>query len=287
MPPGSLSLYWESCRAGALAAASNYTAAVRSESPDWTDAAASQRSILETLIAVRPHAILIAPADPAELTPLLQQASGAGIAIGLIETRCETPDETPEETPYAVCVRTDDAEAGRLAARHLAAKITEGGGAATVVAADDPGSVSKDAFIAELGAVPKPVSVTELTLDFADEIAALRQANALLRAPAKIQGVFCVAERTSIALARAARRIGTTLPIVGYGRDFSLRQALRDGAIDALVVPDAFQVGYSALEAIAGPSQNAAARRIEIPPRLITRDNLDSQETRAFLDPAF
>ncbi len=283
MPPGSLSLYWESCRAGALAAASNYTAAVRSESPDWTDAAASQRSILETLIAVRPHAILVAPADPADLTPLLQQAFDAGIVIGLIETRCETPDEAP----YAVCVRTDDAEAGRLAARHLAAKITEGGGAAVVVAADGPGSVSKDAFIAELGAMPKPVSVTELTLDFADEIAALRQANALLRAPAKIQGVFCVVERTSIALARAARRIGKTLPIVGYGRDFSLRQALRDGAIDALVVPDAFQVGYSALEAIAGPSQNAAARRIEIPPRLITRDNLDSQETRAFLDPAF
>jgi ribose transport system substrate-binding protein len=278
MPPGTRSLYWESCRAGALAAADNHAAAVRWEFPDWSDAAASQRSILETLIAGQPHAILVAPADPAGLAPLLQQASDAGIAIGLIETPCETP--------YAVCVSSDDAEAGRLAARHLAAKITEGGGAAIVVAADEPGSVSKDAFIAELGVMPKPVSVTELILDFADEIAALRQADALLRAPAKIQGVFCVAERTSIALARAARRIGKTLPIVGYGRDFSLRQALRDGAIDALVVPDAFQVGYSALKAIAGPSQNAAATRIEIPPRLITRDNLDSQETRAFLDPS-
>jgi ribose transport system substrate-binding protein len=184
--PGSLSLYWESCHAGALAAADNQAAAVRWESPDWTDAAASQRSILETLIAGRPHAILIAPADPVELTPLLQQASDAGIAIGLTK-RAETPDETP----YAVCVRTDDAEAGRLAARHLSAKITEGGGAAIVAAAGAQRGVLEDAFSTELGAMPKPVSVAELSLDFADEIAALGQADALLRAPAKIQGVFC------------------------------------------------------------------------------------------------
>ncbi|MDA1313962.1 MAG: substrate-binding domain-containing protein [Acidobacteria bacterium] len=281
VPSGVPSLYWECCRAGALAAANNYAAVVRWESPSRPDPAASQRAILGALVAGQPDAIVICPADPADLAPLLQQASQSGIAVGLIDTPCETA--------YAVCVRSDIAEAGRLAARYLAAKIPEGGRAAIVVTAGDQSDLSEDALIDELGGMPKPVSVAERPLNFADEIAALRQADALLRASANIQGVFCAAERTSIALARASRGIGKTPPIVGYGSDFALQQALRDGAIDALVVPDAFQVGYSALEAIVGPSRDAptAGLDIEIPPRLITRDNLDSQETRAFLDAAF
>jgi ABC-type sugar transport system substrate-binding protein len=136
--------------------------------------------------------------------------------------------------------------------------------------------------------MPKPVGIAEQSLDFADEIAALNHADALLRPVANIQGVFCPEQRTSVALARAARRIGKTPPIVGYSVDFALRQALRDGAIDALVVPDAFQVGYAALRAIADSSQEMhAGLEIEILPRLITRDSLDSHETRAFLDPTF
>ncbi len=277
---GTPSLYWESCRAGVLAAAAeDYDILVRWESPDIAERAASRRAILETLIADQPDALLIRPADPADLAPLLKQASESGIAVGLIETPCETP--------YAVCVRTDAAEAGRLAAQHLVGGIGEGGSAAVVTAAGQSG-VGKDAFVAALGALPKPVAVAQWRLNFADELGALNRADALLRDSGRIQGVFCAGERVSIALARVARRVGKTPPIIGYGGGFTLQQALRDGAIEALVVPDGFQVGYSALEAIAGGAEEASAGlKIEIPPRLITRDNLDTQEIRTLLDPTF
>jgi ribose transport system substrate-binding protein len=279
VPSGTPSLYWESCRAGALAAAEDYEILVRWESPDIAEPAASQRSIVETLIADQPDGLLVCPVDPADLAPLLKRAFESGIAVGLIETPCETP--------YAVCVRTDAAEAGRLAAQHLASGIGEGGSAAVVSAAGQNG-LSKDAFVAALGAMPRPIRVSERRLDFSDEIAALNSAAALLRGSDRIQGIFCAGERATIALARVARRIGKTPPIVGYGSAFSLQQDLRESAIEALVVPDGFQVGYSALEAIIGTSEQAlAGPETEISPRLITRDNLDTQEIRAFLDPTF
>jgi ribose transport system substrate-binding protein len=260
---------------GAQAAAREAGSRLRFEGPQEFDPS-QQTPVVNAVAARRPDAVLIAPTDTQAMFAPIQQLASGGTEVVLVDTTLERPDMAVSQ------IASDNEEGGREAARTLL-RLTENEGPVLVIGVE-PGISTTDAR--ERGfreVVEQAEGVEYLGQEFSNnrpDRAAQIVTSTLARNP-ELKGIFATnlfaAEGAASGL-RQARRTGD-VQIVGFDAGPAQVQALRDGAVQALIAQRPAEIGRLGVEqALAALNGQPVRERIGTGFEVITRENLDEQQ---------
>jgi ribose transport system substrate-binding protein len=284
------SFYWQVVLAGARKAGQDLGVNVIELGADSESDINGQIGILAKTVASIPAAIVIAPAQFAALGRPIDNAAQKTRIIGI--------DSDADSSAFTSILRTDNLQAGRLAADILADAIKRS-------YADAEGDV---AIITSLSGV---ASLDQRARGFTDQIAAKYGAldivahkvgdgqattgfNIMMDLIAdypELRGVFVsdllMAKGAAQAVAeKKTNKGGDLINFVGFGSDDSLVPLLQDGTVAALVVQDPFRMGYDGIKtALAASKGEHVPTNVDTGAHIITKANINSARSQELLNP--
>lgn len=276
-------MFWQSVHAGANAAGRELGAEIL-----WNGAASEtdysrQIQIVDSMIARRVDGLAVAASDRTALNNSLARAAAAGIPVVVFDSGVDSDD-------YMTFVATDNYEAGKLAARKLAALV--GGKGKVAVVLHTPGSHSsmerERGFDEAMAAEFPAVTVVARQFGMSDRARAMAAAENIITAHPDLAGMFASAEPSSVgaALAVKSRGLSGKLRLVAFDAAEATIEDLKAGTVDALVAQDPFRIGYRAVQVLVERLNGSTPpRRIDLSARVVTRADLDAPEVRDLLFP--
>lgn len=276
-------MFWQSVHAGANAAGHELGAEIL-----WNGAASEtdysrQIQIVDSMIARRVDGLAVAASDRTALNNSLARAAAAGIPVVVFDSGVDSDD-------YMTFVATDNYEAGKVAARKLAALVGGKGKVAVVLHA--PGSHSsmerERGFDEAMAAEFPAVTVVARQFGMSDRARAMAAAENIITAHPDLAGMFASAEPSSVgaALAVKSRGLSGKLRLVAFDAAEATIEDLKAGTVDALVAQDPFRIGYRAVQVLVERLNGSTPpRRIDLSARVVTRADLDAPEVRDLLFP--
>jgi ribose transport system substrate-binding protein len=282
IPKGRAHLFWQSVHAGAVKA--------QQENPGYTiiwNGPASetdyegQVKIMDAAINQKVDAICLAPIDKKILVTLVQNANSVGIPVFIFDSPVDT------ET-YTAQITTDNLEGGRLAARRMGA-ILHGSGQIAEVAVQAGSASTMDrekGFEDTIKQEFPDIKIVDKQYGMADFAKSLKVSENMLTATPGLNGMFASNESSTVGAARALQNKGGKTKLVGFDSSPQLIEALRSGVIDSLVAQDPFDMGYkSMVAAVTKLKGGEPERSVQIPPVLVTRENMDTPGIKAKISP--
>jgi ribose transport system substrate-binding protein len=287
IPKGTTHEFWRSVHAGAVKASQELGVDIVWKGPLKEDDLKGQIDVVDNFVAQSVSGIVLAPLSDKGLHGSVRSAVQAGIPVVVFDSDLEGQDHTS-------FVATDNFAAGRMAGEELARRMGDTGN--VVVLRYQAGSAStahrEDGFLA---AIKEHANVhvssdnqyggatTETAFAMSENLLAAKKADA-----GGVQGIFAPNESTSFGMLLALRKAGLAgkVHFVGFDASDKLVQAVREGAIDALVLQNPFNIGYLAVKTMSLHLRGQAVdKRIDTGARLVTQDNLESPETRELIKP--
>jgi len=281
IPKGRAHVFWQSVHAGAIAA--------QRENPGysivWNGPASEtdfegQIKIVESAINQHVDAICLAPIDKKVLVSVVDRAAAQGIPVIIFDSPVDTDK-------FVAQVATDNYAGGQMGAARIA-EILRGKGRIAEVAVE-PGSAStmarEQGFEETLAKDSPGIKLVDKQYGMADFSQSLKVAENMLTAAPDMTGMFASNESSTVGALRAVKdKPGVKL--VGFDSSPQLVEALKNGAIDSLIVQDPFQMGYKSMVAAVTKLKGGTPERIQnIAPALVTHENMDSPEIRKKIDP--
>jgi ribose transport system substrate-binding protein len=265
---------------GAKQAARRRGAQVNVQGPTKWDAP-EQISVLNSVVAARPDAIMIAPVDDTALQAPLEQAKAQGIKVVLVDTTLRNPGLAVAQ------VTTDDQLAGETAAQET---IREAGGKGSVVTVNTQPGVSTVAARVrgfEQG-LRQASGIRYLGQQYSGDDAgkAASTVTATLAAHPDLSAVFTTNTLTGQGAAtgiKNARKTGK-IKLIGFDANPSGVQAVQDGTAQAQVVLKPLDIGSvgvdQAVNALAGKPVQKMTRTGSL---IANKGNLNSPDVQKYL----
>ncbi|MBL8240216.1 MAG: substrate-binding domain-containing protein [Bryobacterales bacterium] len=281
VPKGLAHLFWQSVHAGANKAAREHSIEVLWKGPASETDYNGQIQIVDAMINQRVDAICLAPIDKTVMLSVVERAAKEKIPVVIFDSGIDTES-------YAAMVATDNYAAGQLAAARMGEIL--GGKGEVVVVAVQPGGAStmarEQGFEDAIKKFPG-IQIKDKRYGMADFAKSLQVAENMLTAFPNVNGLFASNESSAVGAARALKgRKSSTVKMVGFDWSPTLLEDLRSGLIDSLVAQDPFQMGYrSMIAAVDKLDGKPVEKNQPLPPRLITKSNIDSPEVKAQLEP--
>lgn len=283
LPKGQAHIFWQTVHAGAAAAAAESGVDIKWNGPAVETDYTHQIAILDDFINRHVDGIELAPADKDAVVPAIHRARQAGIPLSVIDSGVSTED-------YVSFVATDNYGGGVLAARRLAEILHQHGDVAVIGVL--PGAAStlarEKGFRETLEKEFPHVKLVAFQYGMSDRARSLAVTEDILAAHPRLDGVFASNESSSIGAVQALkeRGLGGQVKMVGFDSSPSLIDDLRAGAIDSLVLQDPFQIGYQGLKTLLDQrAGRVPAKRIDLPPTLVTHQNLTDAKIDHLLNP--
>lgn len=282
VPKGSHHLFWQTVHAGAAKAGLEFGLEIEWQAPESEANLERQVDIVSSMINRRLSGIALAPIDKKALVPVVKRAAARGIPVAIFDSGLESED-------FVSYVATDNAGAGRLAARRMG-KVLNGNGTVAIVSFM-PGSAAtierEQAFQDELRLLFPAIRVVAFQYGMADWSKAELATESILEAHPKLLGIFADNESSSIGAMRALKKRGAQqVKLVAFDCSDELVAALKAGHVDSLVVQDPFRMGY---ETVRGLAQKLAGRQprtfVDSGVRLVVAEDLESPDVRELLFP--
>ncbi len=286
VPKGTTHEFWKSVHAGAVKASRELGVEIIWKGPLREDDLKDQIDVVQTFVAQGVSGIVLAPLSDKGLVGTVKQAAAAHVPVVVFDSDLAGGDSVS-------FVATDNEAAGKAAGEALAARVGKGN---VVMLRYQEGSAStanrEKGFLEAVAAHPDLKVVSSTQYGGATVETAERSSEDLLAslgsAPDAVQGVFTPNESTTFGMLRALQQpnLARKLHFVGFDASDKLVQAVRDGAIDGLVVQRPFEMGYRAVKTMV-----AHLRGQPVPPRidtgstLVGKDNLDTPEIQALVHP--
>jgi ribose transport system substrate-binding protein len=235
-----------------------------------------QKPILDSVVASKPDAILIAPTDVAAMQGPLAAAAGAGIKIVLVDTTTEDPS-------FAVSQVASDNVGGGAAAFDAIKGLVPGGGKVLVISVD-PGISTTDARVEGFQkAVADDGTFTDLGVQYShnDPATAASLVTSALQKDPDIVGIFATnlfaAQGAATGIEQAGKK--DAVKIVGFDAGPDQIQALKDGVVQALVAQQPGTIGVDGLnQAVLALNGEEATPKIQTGFSIITKDNVDTTQ---------
>jgi ribose transport system substrate-binding protein len=282
------SAFWQSVLNGARKAGQDLGVDIIELGTNSESDAEGQIGLLETVIASNPSAIVIAPARSDTVRKPIENAAKKTKIVGI--------DYDEESMAFASSLRTDNTQAGRLAADVLADAIKRTyadaeGDVAIITPLVDVGSIGqratgfKDQVAAKYGAL----DVVAHKIGDAQANTGFSTMMELISDYPELRGVFVadlvMAGGAAQALAgKNTNTNGDIINFVGFDADSALVQMLRDGTVAALVVQDPFRMGYEGVKTAHAASRNERVpTHVDTDASLITKANMNSPRSRELL----
>jgi ribose transport system substrate-binding protein len=234
-----------------------------------------QKPILDSIVASRPDALLVAPTDVQAMQQPLEQAAAAGIKVVLVDT-------TTNDPAYAVsAIASDNEGGGRAAFEAIKALRPEGG--KVMVMGTDPGISTTDARIKGFEeAVKSDSKFTYVGVQYShnDPATAAQLIGAQLQKDPDLVGVFAVNLFSAEGSATGVRQAGKSgqVQIVGFDAGPNQMQALRAGTVQALVAQDPGTIGkFGVDEAVTALDGGQNTKDVQTGFTIITQENLNGE----------
>jgi ribose transport system substrate-binding protein len=213
------------------------------QKPDDVD---EQRALLETALAARPDAILLAPTHATALNDILGRAVARGIPLLCFVSR-------PEGTPLTCYVGSDDRALARGIAEHLFDHLGPAGGDVVTIEGhvNAMTTAPRAAGFRDAAAARGNIHITASRVgDYQREPGRAAMAE-LLAAEPGIDGVLAANDFMALGALEAMRAAGRRLPIVGINATPEGVAAIRQGDLLASSSFDAMKMACLAVEAAA------------------------------------
>ena len=283
VPKAVAHVFWQSVHAGAVAAGREADVEIEWKGPPTETDFSRQIEIVDSMINARLDGIVLAPTEATSLVSVVERAAREGIPVAIFDSGLNTDQ-------YVSYVSTNNYEAGVLAAKALG-EITGGQGTVAMVkmVPNSNSTMERERGFEETIAKEFP-GITKVAEQYcnSDRAKALAVTENMLTANPDLTAVFASAEPATVGAAQAfkARGVAGKIKLVGFDSSDSIEKDLRDGVIDALVVQDPFNIGYTAVKnVIAAMNGQTPEKRVDSPAAVVTRDNVDTPEIDKLLHP--
>ncbi len=278
---GRTHLFWQSIHAGANAAARETNVEILWNPPSNEMDYNGQIQIVDSMINRRADAIALSPIDKKAMVSVVERAHREKIPVVIFDTGIDTD-------VFVSRVATDNYGAGKLAAERMG-KILDGKGNIVIVAVQ-PGVASTLAREAGFEEVIKSkfpgIKVLDKRYGMADFAKSLAVAENMLAAHPDLDAMFASNETSSVGASRALKARSSKVKLVGFDWSPGLLDDLKAGLIDSLVIQHPFKIGYESVMAAVKALDGKPVEKIQnLPPRLITPENLNDPDVQAQINP--
>ncbi len=234
-----------------------------------------QKPILDSVVASKPDAILIAPTDVTAMQAPLEAAADAGIEVVLVDTTVDDPS-------FAVSQIASDNEGGGAAAFDAIKQLAPDGGKVLAISVD-PGISTTDARVKgfeEAAAEDSAFEYLGVQYSHNEPATAARLVTAALQADPDIVGVFATnlfaAEGTATGIRQAGKQ--DQVKVIGFDAGPDQMAALEEGTIQALIAQMPGDIGVQGVQqAVAALEGDETTPEIETGFTIITKDNVDGE----------
>ena len=232
-----------------------------------------QKPIVDSVVASKPDAILIAPTDVSAMQAPLKAAADADIKVVLVDTTVDDPS-------FAIAQIASDNTGGGKAGFDAIKQLNPNGGKVLIMATD-PGISTTDARIAGFeGAIKADSSFNYIGVQYShnDPAEAARLVTAALAKDPDIIGVFATNTFSAAGTATGVRQADKqdTVSVVGFDAGPDQVGQLKDGTVQALIAQDPYQIGVDGVDqAIASLTGGEITPTIQTGFHIITKDNVD------------
>jgi len=234
-----------------------------------------QKPVLDSIVAARPDALLVAPTDVQAMQQPLEQAAAAGIKVVLVDTTTNDPS-------YAVSSIASDNEGGGKAAFDAIKQLHPEGGKVMVMNVD-PGISTTDARAKGFeDAVKADGKFTYVGVQYShdDPATAAQLIGAQLQKDPDLVGVFATNIFSAEGSATGVKQAGKSgqVKIVGFDAGPNQIQALRDGTVQALVAQEPGIIGkFGVDEAVTALDGGQNTKKVQTGFTIITQENLNGE----------
>ena len=264
--------FYISMQCGIQAEAAKLGVSVRTQGPQKFDPTL-QRPIVDSVVASKPDAILIAPTDVSAMQGPLQAAAQAGINVVLVDTTVKDPSFATSQ------IASDNVGGGKAAFEAIKQLAPEGG--KVMIMSVDPGISTTDARAKGFeDAVKADSKFKYLGIQYShnDPATASNLISSALQKDPDIVGVFAAnlfsAEGTATGVRQAGKQ--NQVKIVGFDAGPNQVKALKAGTVQALVAQQPAAIGqYGVDAAVAKLEGQAPPAKVQTGFTVITRDNVD------------
>ena len=282
IPKANADLFFVTIHAGAENAARALNVDINWSGPDQETDYGRQIQIVDAMITRRVDGLAISATDDRALVGPLQRVSQAGIPITIFDSSVGIDN-------YVSLVATDNYGAGCTAARLLAKLVPADGTVAMLM--QKPGGTSTElreqGFEATLAKEFPGLRIVARQFGMGDRARSMAAAENILTVHQNLSGIFASSEASSIGSIRAlqARGLAKKVKLTTFDVSDIHLEALRDGTCNAMMVQDAFRIGYEAVKSLADKlSGTTPARKLEIPARVVLKEDLGKPEIKKLLN---
>jgi ribose transport system substrate-binding protein len=281
IPKGQAHLFWQSVHAGAVAAARENNVEILWNGPPTEIDLAPQLQIVDSMITRRVDAICLAPIDRTAMAGAVERAGRQNIPVVIFDSPVDTRN-------FVAQVATDNYAAGVMGAERMG-KILNGRGKIGELAVE-PGSAStmarEQGFEDTIKKDFPGIRIVDKRYGWSDRAKSLNVAEDMLTAHADIEAMFASNEASAVGASQAIKGRNAKVKLVGFDSSPGLLDDLRAGLIDSLVVQDPFRMGHDAVVAAVEKLKGETPEKIQnLPPRVVTRENLDDPDVQKQLHP--
>lgn len=286
IPKGTTHEFWKTVHAGAIKASQEENVDIVWKGPLKEDDLRGQIDVVQSFVAQGVSGIVVAPLSDTALKAPVKMAVHAGIPVVVFDSDLAGDDHTS-------FVATDNYAAGKLAGEHMAKVVGKGN---VVVLRYQEGSAStanrERGFLDAVKAHPDLKVISENQHGGATTESAFATSESLLAAQkagaGNVQGIFTPNESTTFGMLLALRKANLVgkAKFIGFDASEKLVAALKEGALEGLVVQDPMKIGYLAVKTMATHLRGAPVeKRVDTGARLVTRDVLDEPAVKELLQP--
>ncbi len=281
IPKGRSHLFWRSVNAGAAKAAQDNQIDIIWNGPTSETDYAGQIQIVEAMINRRVNAIVLAPIDKTTMVGVVDRAAKAGIPVVIFDSPVDTQN-------FVSQVATDNYAAGRMGAERMG-QLLNGKGKVAMVAVQ-PGGAStmarEQGFEDALKEKFPGIQILDKRYGMADFAKSLAVSENMLTAHPDLDALFASNESSTVGAAQALKQRKSKVKLVGFDWSQPLLDDIRAGIVDSLVAQHPFRMGEEAVKAAVAKLKGQEVEKINnLAPKLLTKENLDSAEVRAQVEP--
>lgn len=283
VPKAVAHVFWQSVHAGAVAAGREAGVEIEWKGPPTETDFSRQIEIVDSMINARVDGIVLAPTEATSLVTVVERAARMNIPVTIFDSGINTEE-------YVSFVATNNYAAGALAANKLG-EILGGKGSVAMVKMI-PGSSStmlrERGFEETLAAEFPGIEIVDSRFCMSDRARAMAVTENMLTAHPGLDSLFASAEPATVGAGQALKSSGLAgkVKFVGFDSSDTIEQDLREGVIDALVVQNPFNIGYTAVKTVLAKLRGETPdKRIDSPAAVITAEDLSRPEIDALLHP--
>ncbi|MEV5889256.1 ABC transporter substrate-binding protein [Nonomuraea fuscirosea] len=273
--------FYETMACGARAKAQELGVALDVQGPQKFDPTL-QTPIVNSVVAGKPDALLIAPTDVKAMIAPLTQAKQQDIKIILVDTVVE------DQSIGLSRISTDNVKGGAAAAEALSEQI--GGKGKVLVISTDPGVSTVDArikgFEDEIKANHAGVGHLGVQYSHNDVGEASRIVNAALAKDPDLAGIFAANLNSATGAGSALQQAGKLgeVKMVGFDAGPAQVKQLKDGVVQALIAQLPGEIGAKGVEqAVAAVKGQQVTPSIPTDATIVTAENVDQPEVQKVL----